>query len=416
MPLTFQRLHDMSDPKRITRSDDVTGPPLDIEAVRDAVYYAFNFRSHATNTTGLRHRGYIKFLRPRSGVPTPLMQLNCVVDCGCPDFRYRWAWANKQRGASVVGPQSLNQAINRAPRITNPTSRPGLCKHILACKQYIEGLMGSFRRDLPDDSEKLRKLIDFSIKRWANFDRISQDAKNRNAAIRARMRLRNRVGPDVALPPETPVAPPTIDLVEPAQIDATLPAPKEDETSFDRPRQKGRVEAGGYDTVAQRNAARYSESRLVVRPNIGQSMSQIKDIVKLVEGIQDDYENDADIQTDFGADVPDAAPELPPSEPPIEDSALGAQTEEKSEIDLLAEMRDLLSQLVTALAPSLPAEEGGAAEDEAASSPDAEDLGIDLPPSEDVPETAGEDEEEGGDEDENDDDERPRNSRPVSKE
>lgn len=53
--------------------------------------------------------------------------VNGVAVHNCPDFKYRWAWANKQRGSSRVGPGSLNQAWNRAPRVTNPTGRPGLC-------------------------------------------------------------------------------------------------------------------------------------------------------------------------------------------------------------------------------------------------------------------------------------------------
>jgi intein/homing endonuclease len=50
-----------------------------------------------------------------------------VVVANCPDYRYRWAWANKQRGSGRVGAQSFNQAWNKAPRITNPVGRPGAC-------------------------------------------------------------------------------------------------------------------------------------------------------------------------------------------------------------------------------------------------------------------------------------------------
>ena len=53
--------------------------------------------------------------------------VNGIAVANCPDYRYRFAWANKQRGSGVVGPNSLNQAWNRAPRITNPTGRPALC-------------------------------------------------------------------------------------------------------------------------------------------------------------------------------------------------------------------------------------------------------------------------------------------------
>lgn len=124
--LTYDKLFKRSDPKRIWRSGQVRGPPLEIDSYKDAIYHTFNFKSYPS-TTGLRHRGYIKFERPTHGRPTPSEKLPVVVDCDCPDYRYRWAWSNKQRGASRIGSQSLNQAINRAPRKTNPNNKIGLC-------------------------------------------------------------------------------------------------------------------------------------------------------------------------------------------------------------------------------------------------------------------------------------------------
>jgi hypothetical protein len=188
--LSFDQLFRMSEPKRVIRSFKVKGPPLEIDSYQDAVYYAFNFKSFPS-TTGLRHRGYIKFLRPRIGGQKPLQHLNCIVDCTCPDFRYRWAWANKQRGASRVGDQSLNQALNRAPRKTNPTSRPGLCKHILAAREYIYGLLSSFPNDTPDTADKLDKLTQFATRRWANMPAEMDAARARQRAIAAARNQRN---------------------------------------------------------------------------------------------------------------------------------------------------------------------------------------------------------------------------------
>lgn len=188
--LTFDQLFRMSEPKRVTRSYRVKGPPLEIDSYQDAVYYAFNFKS-TPSTTGLRHRGYVKFLRPRLGGQKPLQHLNCVVDCTCPDFRYRWAWANKQRGASRVGDQSLNQSLNRAPRHTNPTSRPGLCKHVLAARSYIYGLLSSFPNSEPDTAEKLNKLTQFAQRRWTNMDAQMTAARNRDQLAAAARQMRN---------------------------------------------------------------------------------------------------------------------------------------------------------------------------------------------------------------------------------
>jgi hypothetical protein len=207
--LTYDQLFRASDPKRVYRSFKVKGPPLELDSYQDAAYYAFNFKSFPS-TTGLRHRGYVKFVRPRLGGQKPLQHLECVVDCTCPDFRYRWAWANKQRGSSRVGAQSLNQALNRAPRHTNPKSKPGLCKHILAAREYIYGLLSSFPNTEPDTAEKLNKLTRFAQRRWINFPEQMRAAKERDRQTALARQQRN-IGqePQHALPlvPEPPVEP-----------------------------------------------------------------------------------------------------------------------------------------------------------------------------------------------------------------
>jgi hypothetical protein len=200
--ISYDKLFRMSEPKRVIRSHKVKGPPLEIDSFQDAVYYAYNFKSHPS-TTGLRHRGYVKFLKPRHGGQKPLQHLDCIVDCTCPDFRYRWAWANKQRGASRVGAQSLNQALNRAPRRTNPTSAPGLCKHILAARSYIYGLLSSFPNDTPDTADKLNKLTQFATRRWINFPQQMAAAKERDQ-LAAQARAARNIGQE-PIPAEEPL-------------------------------------------------------------------------------------------------------------------------------------------------------------------------------------------------------------------
>lgn len=379
--LSYDKLFRFSDQKRIDRSATVKGPPLEMDPYKDAEYYAFNFKSHPS-TTGLRHRGYIKFFRPRSRQPTPMEHLQCVVDCTCPDFRYRWAWANKQRGSSAVGPRSLNQAHNRAPRITNPTGKPGLCKHILAARHYIYGILSSFTSDQPDTSYKFDKLLRYADKRWADFPGAMAAARARDRELRARAQLRNVTGP---LPPED-VAEPEADIALPeppaeaVEVPTTqqqapelpneyeLPPPDEEGGETYTPtqrgpetaRKKGRIETGGFPTVAQRRAVRYGESKLVVMPNGNMPMNDLKQAIALVEDILDDApetyqspEAAVSPEGDFGA------PDLPPSEPPISDSALGADTEGASVVGLLTDIRDTLQQLVAPAEGGLEPGAGG---------------------------------------------------------
>lgn len=82
--MTFDQLFKYSEPKRVKRSLTVRGPPMEIDANSDAIYHTFNFKSFPS-TTGLRHHGYIKFLRPRNQDPNKvaLQHVPCVVDCTC---------------------------------------------------------------------------------------------------------------------------------------------------------------------------------------------------------------------------------------------------------------------------------------------------------------------------------------------
>lgn len=217
--MTYDQLFRLSEPKRVGRSRTVRGPPLEIASSRNDQYHFFNFKSYPS-TTGLRHKGYIRFLRPRSNKTTTMDRIQCEVDCQCPDYRYRWAWANKQRGAGRVGAQSLNQALNRAPRITNPKARPGLCKHLLAARNYIYGLLSSFPNDdgTPGAIDaRLDQLTRHATNRWINFDSEMTKARERERRYGAARQRRNQAGPQ-------PMAEPR-EVGQPNPVDQDMPPP-----------------------------------------------------------------------------------------------------------------------------------------------------------------------------------------------
>ncbi|QDH83440.1 hypothetical protein [Achromobacter phage Motura] len=53
-------------------------------------------------------------------------KLHCLVSCSCPDFPYRWEYALTAKDASEI-----EYSDGSAPNITNPTLRPGACKHLV---------------------------------------------------------------------------------------------------------------------------------------------------------------------------------------------------------------------------------------------------------------------------------------------
>lgn len=188
--LTFDQLYRMSEPKRKMRSLTVSGPPLKVQTFKDAKIWEFNFKS-APSTTGLRHHGYIRFFKP-SG-PKPLEKLECTLDCDCADYRYRWAWSNKQRGSSAVGPRSLNQALNRPPRVTNPLNKSGLCKHLLHLREYIYGAWSSFPAvDKAYSDKALDKLIRYAHNKWINMPAELEKARERDRRAAQVRAARNR--------------------------------------------------------------------------------------------------------------------------------------------------------------------------------------------------------------------------------
>ena len=365
-----------------------------------------------------------------------------VAVANCPDYRYRWAWANKQRGSSLVGPQSLNQAWNKAPRITNPQGNVGLCKHILAAREYIYGLLSSFPGDEKDSAYKLDRLTKHATKRWTDFEGQMRAAKVKELEIRKRRQMRN-IGQD----PDKPVQPVPTEPTEPLEIgvDEPLDIPVNKKTTVapeevpspelaKPPGARGRqlpkaqptpalavppgLRGRSFPTTSEKptppKSKRVIGNRKIspinsskhgwIRPqeaylcapirnlilesvfNLnGDTMSMIKDAIKLVEEMEEDELNRFDPESrpsdigmdgdsgggggDIGGDSFDGmgiedvdGASLEPSEPPISDTAMGADTEGESALSLLRSIKVSLEQIAAAVAPIeevLPGGPGG---------------------------------------------------------
>lgn len=445
--LTFDRLFRLSEPKRVRRSDTVRGPPLEIfNAKSGSVYHTFNFKSFPS-TTGLRHHGYIRFFRPHTAGTNrmPLQHVPCEVDCTCPDFRYRFAWVLKQKGSARVGPQSMNQAWNKAPNKTNPDRRASLCKHILAARDYIYGMLADFRgAPSMDTSEVLGELVKYANRRWTDWQGQSQNAKEREAWFKAAKAARAAGQPPPPGPPEMyrPAAGPVEPRFPPGTLppeDATLPperpkrperpkAPELPKAGKPKPRplaippgERGRQfpfpppptakPKGGATPPGKRgrglpplgrgrresleasvdrvNGSRSSEAQQLMT----ESMTNLQEAIKVVEEIEQD---ELAAPTEAPAMMPDAAVDTPPpSEPPVDDTAVGADTEGNVVLGLLTDIKNLLTQLVAVESPEaeMPPEEGE----------EGEEMPVDALP--EPPEGEGEEGAEGEEEDEEDEDE-----------
>ena len=134
--MSFTQLFNSSTPSRRERARDMQTTKLPVHATNEARYWNFQFRSGSSNnTTGKSWKGRISF--PKSKNATRPDRLMCEVDCGCPDYKFRWAYANNKNDAGPIGFNSLNKNNGSPSRVTNPQNRPGLCKHLLALKDDL---------------------------------------------------------------------------------------------------------------------------------------------------------------------------------------------------------------------------------------------------------------------------------------
>lgn len=372
---------------------------------KDKIKVALNDETHDTGYC--RKEGQLRTMvkRERSNYTGTVWDLSVDEDesfivhgvavHNCPDYKYRWAWANKQRGSSQVGVASLNQAWNRAPRITNPGSVPGLCKHILAAREFIYGLISNFEPGEPDTADKLNKLTRYAQKRWVNFPGEMAKARERDARIAAARAARNAGRPlpakpaepepeeapakdvnltgkatklkDLKPPPLPPAAAPgaaptQVPLaVPPGQRGLGFPAPAKPATppAAPKPSTGAPKKAGPFSQFAKRFMRRENlETGVVVKA--GQTvnrttMNELNEARKLISELEQDALEtpEAPVGGEF-----DSA--LPPSEPPVSDSAIGADTEGETALGLLRGIKTDLDRLADELAPlPEPGDEAG---------------------------------------------------------
>lgn len=148
--MSFKDLLRYSDSDRIDRSRDVNTKSLKVTSMDGRETWIFSYKS-SPSTTGQRWQGYIKFFKEDVSEKDRAEDLDCMVDCSCPDFRYRWAYADTKQDASVIGNDSLNKCINSPPRQTNPEQSPGMCKHLIALGEYLKTNVDS---DAPDPEDE----------------------------------------------------------------------------------------------------------------------------------------------------------------------------------------------------------------------------------------------------------------------
>lgn len=137
--MSYADLMKSSDKARYDRSKRIPVKPLVVKSINDREAWKFSYKTPSDeNTTGLRHQGFIYFFKDDINTGEEnVMKLDCSVDCSCPDYKYRWAYNNKKADAGELGGNSLNKNNGASPQPYNDFG-PGLCKHLLALKEYLK--------------------------------------------------------------------------------------------------------------------------------------------------------------------------------------------------------------------------------------------------------------------------------------
>jgi hypothetical protein len=100
--------------------------------------WVFSYKSQgAWSTTGQRWHGYVKLLKSEAlnNHNVEIQDVDCMVDCDCPDYRYRFAYGNTEQGASITGDSSWNKNNGHYPNKMG--KRVGLCKHLMSLVEYL---------------------------------------------------------------------------------------------------------------------------------------------------------------------------------------------------------------------------------------------------------------------------------------
>lgn len=159
--MSFRQLLSRTDGGRIDRGSRMRVRSLAGTANENEEQFNFSYKSAPDHITTMGpHEGrisfekdaYVKYKNKRS-----MDDVMCKVDCGCPDYKYRWAYANAAQDAGEMGYDSLNQCNGNPPNKTNPRRKPSLCKHLVALKDYLRTKLQENKGGLNDRLSKIIK-------------------------------------------------------------------------------------------------------------------------------------------------------------------------------------------------------------------------------------------------------------------
>ncbi len=160
---SFKRLLAGSESGRKQRGrTDVNVKPMRVTTMDENEAWTFSYKS-SPSTTGNRWHGYVQFFKEDVSHKDSAEDLECMVDCDCPDYRYRYAYNNAQDGVGRIGKHpewphgNQNNGQKWKPRSQGGVGDygVGLCKHLCALSEYLKTKMEPDAPE-PDEPEDMK--------------------------------------------------------------------------------------------------------------------------------------------------------------------------------------------------------------------------------------------------------------------
>jgi hypothetical protein len=137
---------------------DVNVRPIKVITIDGQEAWTFRYKSNPS-TTGNPWHGYVQFFKDDVSKKDSADDLDCMVDCDCPDYRFRYAYNNAKADVGRIGrtPDWRHGNDNNGQK-WKPRSQGGvgdfgvgLCKHLCALSEYLKT---KIEPDAPEPEDK----------------------------------------------------------------------------------------------------------------------------------------------------------------------------------------------------------------------------------------------------------------------
>jgi len=161
---SFKNLLRGSEPERKERGrTDVRARSIRVASIDGDEAWTFNYKSNPS-TTDQRWHGFVKFFKEDVSNKDSVQDLDCQVDCDCPDYRYRYAYNNAQADVGDIRSKPSSPPRSRAAGGVGDYG-VGMCKHLCSLGEFLKTKIEPDAPSPDDEQEPSTKPTQVPAKR-----------------------------------------------------------------------------------------------------------------------------------------------------------------------------------------------------------------------------------------------------------